>query len=55
MNLQLFLCIAGLGALIAAPLLCWFQHDREWLWLGVLIAGEIMAWSGALPILSKFF
>ncbi len=39
-------CLVGLILLIAAPLLCWFQHDREWLWMTVLIVGEVVAWYG---------
>lgn len=53
--MELFLCIIGTCMLVASPILCWFQHDKPLLWMGVLIGGEIIAWSGALPILSKLF
>lgn len=53
--MTLFLCIAGVCLLTAAPVLCWLRHDTPLLWAGALIAGEIIAWSGVLPILSKLF
>lgn len=53
MDMQLFLCITGTTLLVTSVLLCWFMHDRPWLWLGMLIVGEIVALSGAIPVLSK--
>lgn len=48
------LCIVGLILLIASPILCWFLHDKEFLWMGTLVIGEIVAWTGIFSTLSKF-
>lgn len=53
--MQLVFCLIGLVLLIASVILCCIQHDRVGLWFGMLMVGEIFAWVGAIPILSKFF
>lgn len=52
--MQITLCAVGVGLLTGAMVLCWFAHDYPALWLGMLLVGEIVAWSGAIPILSNF-
>lgn len=49
------LCTIGTILLVAAPIACWFANEKVWLWLGMLVAGEAIAWFGAGLILLKFF
>lgn len=44
--MYLILCVIGIVLLTIAPVACWFFSERTWLWLGLLIAGEAVAWFG---------
>lgn len=48
-------CIIGIALLIGAPIVCWFANEKVWLWLGMLVAGEAIAWFVAGLVLLKFF
>lgn len=49
--MYLILCVIGIVLLTIAPVACWFFSERTWLWLGLLIAGEAVAWFGVFPVL----
>lgn len=49
--MELLFCIIGLIMLIAAPVLCWFFHERLYIWFGILVVGELFALVGSLPVL----
>lgn len=49
--MYLMLCVIGIVLLTIAPVACWFCGDRTFLWLGLLIAGEAVAWFGVFPVL----
>lgn len=52
--IYLRLCMIGTALLVTAVILTWKAYDKPWLWLGMLIIGEIVTWIGVIPILSKF-
>lgn len=49
--MYLMLCVIGIVLLTVAPVACWFSSERTWLWLGLLVAGEAVAWFGVFPVL----
>ena len=42
--------ILTLTFLILAPVICWFFHEKPWLWIGCLLLGEILAWGYVVPM-----
>lgn len=54
-EIEVAFCIIGIVLLASAIISCLMLHDRIMIWIGLLVAGEMFAWIGAIPILSKFF